>query len=76
MYNKWAHLDRLAVIEVQQGRGFGAAQLQYLLGVMQSMSANSVNLSTQEDNLRSHRLYRSFGFQQSTEKMGFYGLDL
>ena len=76
MYNKWAHLDRLAVIVEQQGRGFGAAQLQYLLGVMQSMSADSVNLSTQEDNLRSHRLYRSFGFQQSTEKMGFYGLDL
>ncbi len=76
MYKGWAHLDRLAVIEQEQGKGFGAAQLHHVLGVMQSLSADSVNLSTQEDNLRSHRLYKSYGFRRTTEKMGFYGREL
>ncbi|MEO6457188.1 MAG: GNAT family N-acetyltransferase [Chloroflexia bacterium] len=76
MYKGWAHLDRLAVIEEEQGKGFGAAQLHHILGIMQGLSADSVNLSTQEDNVRSHRLYKSFGFRRTTEKMGFYGREL
>jgi len=76
MYKGWGHLDRLAVIEEEQSKGFGASQLHYILGVMQSVEADSVNLSTQEDNVRSHRLYKSFGFRRTTEKMGFYGREL
>jgi len=76
MYKGWAHLDRLAVIEEEQGKGFGAAQLHHILGIMQGLDADSVNLSTQEDNVRSHRLYKAYGFRRTTEKMGFYGQEL
>jgi len=76
MYKGWGHLDRLAVIEEEQGKGFGAAQLHHILDIMQGLDADSVNLSTQEDNVRSHRLYKSFGFRRTPEKMGFYGREL
>lgn len=75
-YKGWGHLDRLAVIEEEQGKGFGAAQLHHILGIMKDLDADSVNLSTQEDNVRSHRLYKSYGFRRTTEKMGFYGREL
>ncbi|MDQ6695244.1 MAG: GNAT family N-acetyltransferase [Chloroflexota bacterium] len=76
MYNGWAHLDRLAVVESMQGRGLGAAMLRFVLGNMSIMGAGSVGLSTQVNNTRSHKLYRSFGFKQSAEGINFYGLDL
>jgi ribosomal protein S18 acetylase RimI-like enzyme len=73
MYNGWAHLDRLAVIQAQQGRGYGAAQLAYILRLMSDLGARSVGLSTQENNVRSHRLYRRFGFRQTRDTLGIYG---
>lgn len=76
MYNGWAHLDRIAVVEKRQGRKFGAAQLRYVLCAMQNLGAASVQLSTQENNLQSHKLYKSFGFRQTHDTMNFYGLDL
>ena len=65
MYNGWAHLDRLAVIEGQQGRKYGAAQLSNAMQTMVMLGANHVGLSTQENNLQSHRLYQGFGFRQT-----------
>ena len=76
MYRGWAHLDRVAVIESEQGRRLGAAQLAYTLGMMRDSGAASVGLSTQESNVRSHALYKKFGFKQTREQMNFYGVDL
>lgn len=76
MYQSWAHLDRLAVIQERQGQGFGAAQLVHCLGRMVELGARSVGLSTQATNLQSHRLYNRFGFRQTREHMHFYGIKL
>jgi ribosomal protein S18 acetylase RimI-like enzyme len=73
MYNGWAHLDRLSVVEGRQGKGYGAAQLVYVLRKMQAAGARNVGLSTQEQNVQSHRLYRRFGFRLGREAMGIYG---
>ena len=73
LYQGWAHLDRLAVITGAQGRKFGAAQLAYSLQLMAQKGANSVALSTQADNFQSHRLYKGFGFHQTSENLSFYG---
>ncbi len=75
-YNGWAHLDRLAVVEARQGRGFGAAQLNHVLRLMSEWGAASVSLSTQQANTRSHSLYKGFGFRQTPEAMDLYGLYL
>ena len=76
MYNGWAHLDRLAVSAAHQGRRFGAAQLVRPLTLMVGEGARSVALSTQENNVQSHRLYRGFGFKQSRDSMYIYGKPL
>lgn len=76
MYKGWAHLDRIAVVEKRQGRKFGAAQLRRALCAMQNLGAASVQLSTQYNNVRSHKLYKSFGFRQTRQSMNFYGLEL
>jgi GNAT superfamily N-acetyltransferase len=73
MYNGWAHLDRLAVVHAHQGKAYGAAQLIQVLGVMSTLGATSVSLSTQENNLQSHRLYTRYGFRQTRESMYLYG---
>lgn len=73
MYNGWAHLDRLAVVEKQQGKGYGATQLAHVLRSMQDRGARNVGLSTQEHNIQSHRLYRRFDFRLGREGMGIYG---
>jgi GNAT superfamily N-acetyltransferase len=76
MYSGWSHLDRLAVVASHQGKGYGAAQLHFVLGRMAEMGAASVALSTQQDNTQSHRLYKGFGFKQSPDVMHFYGARL
>lgn len=76
IYQGWAHLDRLAVTAKRQGRKFGAAQLAYALQIMAQKGANSVALSTQATNVLSHRLYKGFGFHQTSETMSFYGLKI
>ncbi|MEO8287210.1 MAG: GNAT family N-acetyltransferase [Chloroflexota bacterium] len=76
MYNGWAHLDRLAVVESAQGRKYGAAQLSHVMGIMVSHGADYVGLSTQENNFQSHRLYNGFGFKQTRDSMKIYGLSL
>jgi ribosomal protein S18 acetylase RimI-like enzyme len=73
MYNGWAHLDRLAVIEARQGMGYGAAQLAHVMRAMQATGAKNVGLSTQEHNAQSHRLYRRFDFKLGREALGIYG---
>lgn len=76
LYDGWSHLDRLAVTSAWQGRRYGAAQLLHVMQQMAALGSLSVHLSTQQTNVRSHRLYKAFGFKQLSETMTFYGKDL
>lgn len=64
LYERWAHLDRLAVVPGLQGRGVGAFQLAEAIKMMSARGTRRVTLSTQENNLKSQRLYEGFGFQR------------
>jgi ribosomal-protein-alanine N-acetyltransferase len=70
---RWAHLDRLAVDPAWHSRGYGAGMLNFALHRMAAAGANRVTLSTQETNTQSQRLYRGFGFRQTTEAYDIYG---
>lgn len=76
LYRDWAHLDRLAVVTKYQGRKYGAAQLTNTLRFMLDKGAASVALSTQATNYQSHRLYKGYGFHQTSETMSFNGIVL
>ncbi len=67
------HLDRLAVRQDVQGRGFGAALLVEVLGRMERAGAQRVALTTQEDNHRSQRLYERYGFHRGQWVYEIYG---
>jgi ribosomal protein S18 acetylase RimI-like enzyme len=69
----WGHLDRLAVIEGEHGRGWGAALLAHALEAMARRGVTRVTLSTQETNSQSQRLYRGFGFRQTRDAHNIYG---
>jgi ribosomal protein S18 acetylase RimI-like enzyme len=47
--------------------------LNFALHRMAAAGANRVTLSTQETNTQSQRLYRGFGFRQTTEAYDIYG---
>ncbi len=64
LYERWAHLDRLAVIPGLQGQLIGAYQLGYIIELMAERGARRVTLSTQENNHQSQRLYEGFGFRR------------
>ncbi|MBN9386967.1 MAG: GNAT family N-acetyltransferase [Chloroflexi bacterium] len=64
LYDRWAHLDRLAVIPGLQGQRVGAYQLSYAIALMEQKGARRVTLSTQLNNTRSQALYEGFGFQR------------
>lgn len=64
LYERWAHLDRLAVIPGLQGLHIGAYQLGYAIALMERKGAKRVTLSTQLDNLKSQALYEGFGFER------------
>ncbi|MDB5079475.1 MAG: hypothetical protein JWP00_1399 [Chloroflexi bacterium] len=64
LYDRWAHLDRLAVVPGLQGQRVGAYQLGYAIGLMERRGAQRVTLSTQLNNTRSQALYEGFGFHR------------
>lgn len=64
LYERWAHLDRLAVVPGYQGHHLGAYQLAYAIELMANRNAKRVTLSTQENNVQSQRLYEGFGFRR------------
>ena len=63
-YDRWAHLDRLAVHPQWQGRNIGAHLLDYSIRLMAQAGARRVSLSTQSTNHRSQRLYEGYGFRR------------
>ncbi len=63
----WGHLDRIAVVPDQQGRGYGLEALGLAVDTMRQRGARRVGLSTQRTNYRSQRLYERFGFHRTSE---------
>jgi ribosomal-protein-alanine N-acetyltransferase len=67
LFPDWGHLDRVAVVPEQQGRGLGLETLGLAVDAMRKQGARRVGLSTQRTNTRSQRLYERFGFQRTPE---------
>jgi ribosomal protein S18 acetylase RimI-like enzyme len=65
LFPDWGHLDRIAVVPEQQGRGFGLGTLGLGVDTMRKRGARRIGLSTQRSNRRSQRLYERFGFQRT-----------
>jgi ribosomal protein S18 acetylase RimI-like enzyme len=63
-----AHLSRLAVEPEWQGMGVGSALVSDLLHRVSGRGCPTVTVNTQEDNLRSIRLYRRLGFQLTGDR--------
>ncbi len=66
-YAGWGHLDRVAVVPGQQGRGYGEAAVLFAIARLRQLGARRVGLSTQRSNVRSQRLYLRIGFQQTRQ---------
>lgn len=64
-YRGWGHLDRMAVAPEMQGGGIGLETLAFAVATLRGHGARRVALSTQANNLRSRRLYETFGFRRS-----------
>jgi ribosomal-protein-alanine N-acetyltransferase len=62
LYEKRAHLTRLAVHPDYQGQGIGRQLLYQTLADLLSTGATRITLNTQENNQRSRALYEQFGF--------------
>lgn len=69
MYNKHAHLTRLAVHPNYQGRGIGAQLLYQAITDALTAGAEIITLNTQENNHRSLALYRRFGFVDTQQRI-------
>jgi ribosomal protein S18 acetylase RimI-like enzyme len=67
LFPDWGHLDRIAVVPEQQGRGFGLETLGLAVDTMRTRGARRVGLSTQRTNRRSQRLYERFGFRRTPD---------
>jgi len=65
LFPAWGHLDRIAVVPEQQGKGFGLETLGLAIDTMRKRGARRVGLSTQRTNRRSQRLYEQFGFERT-----------
>lgn len=76
IYRQHAHLARLAVHPDYQGRGIGAQLLYQAIIDTLARGVNLITLNTQENNHRSHALYRRFGFMQTGQRMPVLGKEL
>lgn len=72
----WGHIDRLAVRQDRQGRGYGAQLLSWTMRRLEQSGARYVQLSTQGTNARSQALYSGFGFKQTRGGYKLYGIQL
>ncbi len=76
IYGQHAHLTRLAVHPGYQGHGIGTQLLHWAITDALARGVNQVTLNTQEDNYRSHSLYRRFGFVNTGQRMPILWKDL
>lgn len=73
VHRREGHLDRLAVSRKAQGLGLGASLLSASLSRMAERGARHIALTTQEDNLRSQKLYEQNGFKRGRWTYEIYG---
>ncbi len=71
-----AHIVRLAVEPRLQSRGIGARLLAESWAHCAALGVRWISLNTQEENLRSQRLYHWFGFRPSGDEMGVWAKSL
>jgi ribosomal protein S18 acetylase RimI-like enzyme len=60
----WGHIDRLAVVRSEQGKGFGRLLTEFAINHLVSLGAIRIGLSTQQRNERSQALYSRLGFRR------------
>jgi ribosomal-protein-alanine N-acetyltransferase len=76
LYDKHAHLTRLAVHPEFQGRGIGAQLLYQAIADAINLGADLITLNTQETNQRSQLLYERYGFVNTRQRMPVLWLNL
>lgn len=73
-FRDWGHLDRIAVLPDQQGKGYGLQALDWAVLVLGQSGARRIGLSTQARNTRSRRLYEQYGFHRvPSQDYSLYG---
>ena len=60
----WGHVDRLAIVRSEQGKGFGRMLTEFAINRLVSLGAVRIGLSTQQRNDRSQALYSGLGFRR------------
>lgn len=73
LFERWGHLDRIAVDPQARGIGLGAAQLARAVAEMESHGVRRITLSTQATNAQSRKLYEGFDFRLTGESYHIYG---
>ena len=76
LYDRHAHLTRLAVHPQFQGRGIGAQLLYQAITDAINLGADLITLNTQETNQRSQMLYERFGFVNTHQRMPVLWMEL
>jgi len=67
-----AHIVRLAVEPRRQGQQVGVRLLAEAFNHFRAMGMQTISLNTQEENARSQRLYRWFGFRPTGDQVGVW----
>lgn len=76
IYERHAHLTRLAVHPDYQGRGIGAQLLYRAIRDALEAGADQITLNTMESNQRSRALYERFGFVDTMQRLPVLWKDL
>ena len=73
MHRGFAHIDRMAVLPAEQGRGLGKAMMSWTLGTIREAGGENVILTTQRTNTISQNLYMRFGFTETGRGYSIFG---
>ena len=70
-----AHLSRMTVAPMFQGRGVGSALLVHAFDHYRRRGMDTVSLNTQADNQISKKLYQRFGFRPNGQRFPVWAID-
>ncbi len=73
VHRGFAHIDRMAILPEEQGRGLGKAMMSWSLGKIRESGRENVILTTQRTNTRSQNLYMRFGFTETGRGYSIFG---
>lgn len=71
-----AHLARLAVLPAEQGHGYGGLLVGEMVRFFARQHIELITVNTQEDNIRSQRLYARLGFRMIGQRAPVWTLPL